>query len=91
MAMTVSRTKPTEAQTKVMNFILEFWKTNMYSPTIKEIADGVGVYPNAVEGQVKILAKKGFVLKKDKISRSIVPAPIAQHLESLNYEVTHTD
>ncbi len=89
--MTANRTAPTEAQSKVMNFILEFWKTNMYSPTIKEIADGVGVYPNAVEGQVKILARKGFVLKKDKISRSIVPAPIAEHLENLNHEVTHTD
>jgi SOS-response transcriptional repressor LexA len=87
-----SESKPlTTCQIKVRDCIVNFWRENNYAPTLQEISNRIGIYPNAVEGHVLALQKKGWVTKTPKVSRSIVPTEIARHMEKLSNEESHPE
>ena len=51
----------TERQADVLEFIAEFGRDRGWPPTRVEIGDGLGIAPNAVQGHVEALARKGYV------------------------------
>lgn len=78
----------TERQTKVLEFILDFWEKNMFPPSIQEISKELGINPNGAESHISSLVRKGAIRKTPKIARSIVPMEIVEHMESFRNE-TH--
>lgn len=63
----------TKRQMEVLRFIQSFINKNSYSPSIREIGDGLGVVSqNAVTMHLIGLQLKGYISRQDNVSRSIV-------------------
>lgn len=63
----------TKTKEKVYQFILHFYDTHGYSPTIREVGDAVGLSsPSTVHGHISNLVKEGKLHKKDSSPRTIV-------------------
>ncbi len=57
---------------KVLDFIIQFINRNGYSPTLQEIADGIGVKsPATIHEHIWYLMQKGFLKKTSGVMRSI--------------------
>lgn len=56
---------------QVLEFIAAFSNEFGYAPTTKEIAASLGVYPNAVQGFLDVMERRGAIKRTPKISRSI--------------------
>ncbi len=61
----------TERQKEVLSFIANFTETNVYPPTIREIAEHFGISLKTVQDHVAALQKKGYLSSETKRSRSI--------------------
>ncbi|TCX51957.1 MULTISPECIES: hypothetical protein [unclassified Dehalobacter] len=47
----------------ILNFIKDFHAKNQWAPSIREIADGVGLYSSStVQGYLERMAKKGKIV-----------------------------
>ena len=56
---------------QVLAFVASFSNEFGYAPTTKEIAKHLGVYPNAVQGFLDVMERRGAIKRTPKISRSI--------------------
>jgi SOS-response transcriptional repressor LexA len=61
----------TDAQNELYELIIQLFKEKQYMPTVKELADNLGCYPNSVQGKLNTLQDKGFITKSQSKSRSI--------------------
>ena len=65
--------KLTEKQQEILSYILSFREINGVSPTYKEMADDFDCYPNAIDGHIKALIKKGALTDPRGRARMLVP------------------
>lgn len=67
---------------KILAFIRSYHAKHGYSPTIQEIAEGVGlVSPNATRNHLHRLAEQGFITITPSIARGIAladPQPLSR-------------
>lgn len=64
----------TPREQEIFNYILRFRTENQMSPSVREIAQGVGVYsPSAIHRHLHNMAEKGWLTMKPGSARSIVP------------------
>lgn len=62
----------TDKQERLLNFILEFHKENGYSPSIREMAQGMGVSsPSTIKAMLDRLEAKGMLSKSSGRARSL--------------------
>lgn len=62
----------TNKQQKVVDFIWHFNQTNGYSPTLREIAEGVGIkYPSVVCKYLDRIEKRGAVKRHAAVTRGV--------------------
>lgn len=61
----------TPAQQAVYDKIIELFQANQYMPTMKELADALGCYPNSVQCKIVILEEKGYISRHQSKSRSM--------------------
>jgi repressor LexA len=79
----------TQAQSRVLEFIKDFIKTNRYSPTFQEIAIGCGLKSLAtVSKHIQHLVAKGVLTQNRNLKRSIeiVEPPTKQRFELIGTE-----
>lgn len=77
---------PTARQALVLNFVKGYLATRGFPPTIREIAEAIGIRStNGVVDHLKALERKGFIERQDLASRGIrvldlegPPAPVAR-------------
>lgn len=61
-----------DTSTHILEFITEYTRENGYSPTIREICDGVGLKsPSTVHGHIERLRRAGKLDKADSKTRTI--------------------
>ena len=66
--------KLSHRQREILYFIAGFMDDNSYSPTIREIGDGVGMASTShVARNLSRLQEYGYITRTPGISRSIVP------------------
>lgn len=62
----------TDKQERLLNFILDFHKEHGYSPSIREMAHGMGVSsPSTIKAMLDRLEAKGMLTKSSGIARSL--------------------
>lgn len=62
----------TDRQIEVLAVIRKFTKDKGYSPSVRDIGERLKIdSPNAIQGHLDALCKKGFISKTDGIARSI--------------------
>ncbi len=61
----------TARQKEIFNFLKTFIKEKGYPPSIREIGKYFKIYPRAVFDHLKALERKGYLKRKDSISRGI--------------------
>ena len=62
----------TDKQERLLNFILDFHKEHGYSPSIREMAQGMGVSsPSTIKAMLDRLEAKGMLTKSSGIARSL--------------------
>lgn len=67
--------QPNTTKMRILSFISEFCKTNGYSPTIREIRDGVGLKSTGnVQQHLDQLLDDGLICHHPNRIRSITPA-----------------
>ncbi|MBN2491185.1 MAG: transcriptional repressor LexA [Planctomycetes bacterium] len=71
--MTTRKKSLTKRQKEVLAFIGDYLRTRGISPTLKEIAEHLGVSKITVHEHVKALVAKNYLAKEPHISRSLVP------------------
>ncbi|HSW73726.1 MAG TPA: hypothetical protein VLG71_01085 [Candidatus Limnocylindria bacterium] len=70
--MNESKVRPTKKQKELLSFIEEFIKQHGYSPSYREIMDGLGYTSVAtVALHVNSLIKRGHIKKRDNEARSL--------------------
>ena len=62
----------TKKQKAMLEWIKAFKADKGYSPTVKEIAEGLKVYPNAANAMLAILEDKSVIERTPLVARSIV-------------------
>ena len=70
----------TIAQQDVFEYICDHWRDMGRSPTLVEIADNFGWYPNAAGDHVKALRKKGYLEEAGGRHRDIYPKGLKEHI-----------
>ena len=60
-------------QSEVFNYIKRFYKSNSFSPTLKEISEEFDVSVASAQGFVNILIDKGYLQKTPNVQRSLIP------------------
>ncbi|WAM36614.1 winged helix-turn-helix transcriptional regulator [Caldicellulosiruptor acetigenus] len=64
----------TERQQQILNAIIGYINEKGYSPSIRELADMVGIKSSStLHGHLQRLAKKGYITKEKGKPRTIVP------------------
>ena len=64
----------TERQQQILNAITGYINEKGYSPTIRELADMVGIKSSStLHGHLQRLEKKGYITKERGKPRTIVP------------------
>lgn len=67
---------PTERQRKILDFIRNSVESRGYPPSMREIADAVGLRStSAVSYQLKTLEEKGYLTRGAKMPRTVVEKP----------------
>ena len=62
----------TDKQERLLNFILDFHKEHGYSPSIREMAQGMGVSsPSTIKAMLDRLEAKGMLTKSSGRARSL--------------------
>lgn len=76
----------TNKQERLLQFILDFHKDNGYSPSIREIAKGMGVSsPSTVKAMLDRLEAQGVLNRSSGVARSL--APVTSDEEDLGIPV----
>ena len=82
--------RPTKKQKQLLEFVEEFIAEHGYSPSYREIMNGVGYTSVAtVALHINNLIKRGHLVKRDNSARSLEPTK--QVTESPAHKVTETD
>ncbi|ADQ41558.1 transcriptional repressor, LexA family [Caldicellulosiruptor acetigenus I77R1B] len=64
----------TERQQQILNAVIGYINEKGYPPTIRELADIVGVKSSStLHGHLQRLEKKGYITKEKRKPRTIVP------------------
>jgi repressor LexA len=63
--------EPTSRQKEVLSFIVEYIRSHVYPPTIREIADYFSISVKGAHDHVRALQKKGVLKQGDKRSRTL--------------------
>lgn len=63
--------KLTEKQKKVFEFIKDFYSENAVMPTIREIAAKFRITIAPVQSYLRVLEKKGYLIKRNSLSRGL--------------------
>jgi len=64
--------KLTKRQKLLLEFIIDYYNKKGYPPTLREMADFMGIKSlNGIISHLNALEKKGYIEKKNKLSRSI--------------------
>ena len=64
----------TKREHDVYNYILEYRKEKRFSPSMREIADAVGLHSaSTIHVHVHSLVDKGWLLPCDQLKRAIIP------------------
>ena len=62
----------TPTQSKVLEFIYKFWNKYKYSPSLKEIQEGINTSSISSLGYIcNILASRGFIIKFKRSHRGL--------------------
>ncbi len=64
----------TEPQRRTLQEILRFTRRQGFPPTIKELADVLGISHASAHGQVNQLVRKGYLIREPRKARGIVVA-----------------
>ena len=66
-------TKLSRRQQQIYDFIVSYIQENGYGPSVREIADGVGLAgPSTVHGHLRTLEQLGYITRDKHKSRSII-------------------
>jgi repressor LexA len=69
----------TQRQRQILSFIVREAETRGFPPTIREIGEQMGITStNGVNDHLKALARKGYLLRGEQQSRSLVPTKRAR-------------
>lgn len=60
-----------DRQSQIVEFIKDFTKREGFAPTISEMAEGIGVNPNAIQYQINRLDDAGVITRQACRSRTI--------------------
>ena len=63
----------TYKQERVLNTVRDYITVHGFPPTRVELAAILGVYPNAVDGHMRALVKKGVMTSMDGKTRTTLP------------------
>jgi repressor LexA len=75
----IQKPKLTGAQQRVYSWIVDYFERMNMSPTLAEIADGLGYrHVSSMIVHINALAKKGFIIKHPNIARGIEIARVRQ-------------
>ena len=59
-------------QKQVLDYVSEFIETHGYSPTVREIGKGVGLYSSStVQGHLGVLKARGYITSVESTPRTI--------------------
>ena len=61
----------TQRQNQVMVFIVGFYKSNGFAPSIREIGISFKIAPSSVFDHLKVLERKGFIKRVPSKSRCL--------------------
>ena len=76
----------TDKQERLLNFILDFHKEHGYSPSIREMAQGMGVSsPSTIKAMLDRLEAQGVLNRSSGVARSL--APVTSEEEDLGIPV----
>ena len=65
----------TKREQDVYNYILEYRKEKRFSPSMREIAEGIGLHSaSTVHVHIHHLINKGWLLPCEQLNRTIIPA-----------------
>lgn len=62
----------TEPQTRTLKVICKILDSTGLPPTVKELAEALGISPASAHDQITQLVRKGYLRKEEKKARSIV-------------------
>ena len=62
----------TEPQTRTLRAICQILDSTGLPPTVKELAEALGISPASAHEQIAQLVRKGYLRKEEKKARSIV-------------------
>ncbi|GAA0573903.1 MarR family transcriptional regulator [Calidifontimicrobium sp. SYSU G02091] len=62
----------TEPQTRTLRAICQIFDSTGLPPTVKELADALGISHASAHEQIAQLVRKGYLRKEEKKARSIV-------------------
>lgn len=65
----------TDRQEVLLNWIRDYMLRHSYSPSIEDIADGLGKGESVILQRLKILERKGWIRRTPRVPRSIVLLP----------------
>lgn len=63
----------TERQAEVLAWIANWWEQWGYGPSVRDVADGLGVSVNAANEHIRRLVNRGVLRQTPGIARSIRP------------------
>ncbi|MDO4564672.1 MAG: hypothetical protein Q4C04_03585 [Clostridia bacterium] len=70
----MEKIKMTKRENDVYNYILEYRKAKRFSPSMREIAEGIGLHSaSTVHIHVHNLMNKGWLLPCEQMNRTIIP------------------
>jgi repressor LexA len=77
----------TSRQREVLNFITTFIKGRGYPPSVREIGERFNIYPRAAFDHLKALERKGYLKRRNSMSRGLEILVFQQTGEHLRKEV----
>jgi repressor LexA len=63
----------TSRETEIFQFMLTFFLSHGYPPSIREIGKGLFITNNTIHRHLTNLTKKGFITHHPKVARGYVP------------------
>ena len=74
-AFQVEKIRMTKREQDVYDYILEYRKEKRFSPSMREIAEGIGLHSaSTVHVHIHHLISKGWLLPCEQLNRTIIPA-----------------
>jgi repressor LexA len=61
----------TRRQSEVVSFVRRYVEKRGFPPTIRELADELGVHPNAVAGHLSAAERKGVLKRAARVARGL--------------------